>query len=280
MKYLLILLLLVLDTVAKEPIRIAPLPMINSEKLIREYQPFLGYLEKELNHPFELVYFADYSILLEKIRKGEVDVAFLGPLPYIELKKQDKGVRPIVRFLDSKGKDHYTCTLFTTKNHNIQNIKDIKNPKISLTQRFSTCGYFATELMLNSEDISLKNLDYSYTGSHTNVILYVSMGDYDIGSVKSSILNNYKNLGIVKLKESPYFSGFVLVASSKLKDEYFEKIKETLIKLKPIENQKDKEITKNWRKSMSYGAVEAYDFDYDEMRKMLDAINMKDIKDE
>ncbi|MBN2782435.1 MAG: PhnD/SsuA/transferrin family substrate-binding protein [Campylobacterales bacterium] len=281
MRYIFFLFLVFISyAFSKEPIRVAPLPMENSEKLMRGYKPFVEYLQREIDYPFERVYYADYDTLMKKIVDGEVDIALLGPLPYIELKNRLDGVKPIVRFLGSLGEEDYTCTLFTTKNHDIKDLKKLKNPQIALTQKFSTCGYFGAEMMLQKNNLSLKDAKYNFTGSHTNVILYVTLGDYDMGSVKTSILNKYNNLNIVKLDETPYFAGFVLTASPNVDNILFEKIQKTLIKLRPLENQEDKLTVKNWMKNLSYGCIKAKDSDYDNIRELLQKISIKEINND
>ena len=259
---------------AERPIRIAPLPMVQSEVIVQGYQSLIAYLEAELGIPFELVYYADYDLLLQKIAEKEIDIAFLGPLPYIELTRRTSDVRPMIRFVEADGDDTYTCTLFTTDYHAIDTIKELRGRKIALTQRYSTCGYLAVERMLNESGESLQNMDYRYTGSHTNVILDVTMGDFDAGSAKTSIVKKYAHLGLKKLKESPRFPGFLWVSSTALDANVHEKIKRLMLSLDPRHNPEHAKITAAWIKNIRFGAVEAKDSDYDAIRGMLKSISI------
>jgi len=259
---------------AERPIRIAPLPMVPSETLVRSYTALTHYLEEKTGQGFEVVYVAEYDALLDKIAKGEVDIAFLGPLPYVELTRLNSAVRPMVRFLDSKGEDKYTCTLFTTLTHDIGSVEQLKGKAIALTQKLSTCGYLATEAILRERGLSLEQNEYEFVGSHTNVIYHVAAGDYDAGTAKSSIVRSYAKVGVKPLATSPELPGFLWVSTPALDPALHEKIKSIMLGLDPLHNPEDAKRTKEWNKGIRYGCVPAEDQDYDVIRSMLETITI------
>jgi phosphonate transport system substrate-binding protein len=247
---------------------IAPLPMVKSETLLKEYKPLLDYLEAETGHPFKLVYYADYAALLGEIVAGKVDIAFLGPLPYVELRRKSSRVRPIVRFLNARGDDRYTCSLFTSDRHTVGAVEDLEDKSIALTQRLSTCGYLAMEHLLSRRGSSLEKNHYEFTGSHTNAIFGVVVGDFDAGGAMTSIVDAYRHLGLKVLAQSEPLPGFLWVASESLPEVLFGHVKQAMLRLHPLYDPGDAEITRHWRSNIRYGAVEARDSDYDVIRKM------------
>jgi phosphonate transport system substrate-binding protein len=275
MKLLSLIILFCLSLAAEErTVAIAPLPMVKSEVLLKEYRPLLEYLEAETGHSFKLVYYADYAALLKNIAAGKVDIAFLGPLPYVELRRKNSRIRPIVRFLNAKGDDQYTCSLFTTVNHTIGAVEDLENKSIALTQRLSTCGYLAMEHLLSRHGFSLQKNDYEFTGSHTNAIFGVVVGDFDAGGAKTSIVDAYRHLGLKVLAQTEPLPGFLWVASETLSEALYERVKHAMLRLDPLHNPEDAEITRRWRSNIRYGAVEARDSDYDVIRKMLQQLTL------
>ena len=68
--------------------------------------------------------------------------------------------------------------------------------------------------------------------------------------------------------------GFLWVGSQKLPKQVIETTKQAILKLSPLKNSEDASITKQWRKNIRYGAVDAYDYDYDVIRDMLEHITI------
>ena len=275
MKNIFIIIISILSSLfSADVIKIAPLPMVKSQKLLNQYIPMLKYLEKKTKLKYEIVYVGDYDKLIQKLINSEIDIAFLGPLPYVEITKRCKFIIPLVRFLNSKGEEQYNCSIFSRKNSFID-LKNLKDKKVALTQKYSTCGFLAVEQMLQNNHSSLKNNSYDFTGSHSNAILEVILGNYAIGGAKSSIVKSYEHIGLKILATSQKFPGFVFVAKSNhFSKKTINKIKKALLDLKPLTSKKDKEITKEWGKNLKYGVVEAKDSDYNTIREILKKIEL------
>ena len=254
-------------------IRFAPLPMVKSETILKQNQPALDYLETRTGYKFKMVYYADYATLLEKIKNGEVDVAFLGPLPYVTLQQMGAHVQPIVRFLNKKGKDKYTCSLFTRKGSGLKTA-DLHGKRIALTQRLSTCGYLSMENLLRRVHSSLEQNRYKYMGTHSNSVLAVVMGDADAGGAKTSIVQGYRHLQLSILLETDPLPGFLWVAAAALPGSVVTAIRDAMLRLHPLTHAADAKITQSWWKGIRYGAVPARDRDYDIIRDMLQHVTI------
>jgi len=275
-KYFIVFILLSsqLFTSDLQKINFAPLPMVKSQKLIEQYMPMLHYLEEKLDIKFNIIYVPDYNTLIDKLGRGKIDIAFLGPLPYVEATKRDANIKPLVRFLDARGKDYYTCSMFRLHENNLT-LDGINNKHFSLTQKYSTCGFLATEKILNQHHASLKNNDYIFTGSHTHAILEVVLGKSDIGVAKSSIVEQYMHFNLQTIAKSEAFSSFLLVyQNQRVPYETIKKIKKELLELNPLHNPDDANITQSWGKNLKYGVVEAKNSDYDSIRKTLQSIEL------
>jgi len=257
-----------------QTINFAPLPMVKSQKLLEQYLPMLKYLESKVNIKFNIIYARNYDDIIHKLGNAQIDLAFLGPLPYVEATSRYTHIKPLVRFLDPKGKSHYTCSMFKLIDNPLT-LRGLHKKHFALTQKYSTCGYLATQKILYDYNSSLKQNPYRFVGSHTNAILEVVLGNSDIGTAKSSIVEQYSHFEIQTIAKSEPFPSFLLVyQNQKINPQTILQIKQALMQLTPLSNPKDANITKSWGKNLKYGVIAAKDSDYSIIRKLLKSIEL------
>lgn len=254
MRCFFILLVFIVPIFAKV-INFSPLPMDKAPALFAQYSPMLKYLEKETGYQFKLHFSESYDDIIEKFKKGELDLIELGPLPYIRLKEKYNDAHAFLTFLSSKGKDSYTCEILTT-DKNIKSLKDInEDVDIKLTRKVSTCGYLMSEIVLRKSGKSLENLNYDYVGTHTNVLLELLIKESTVGTAKSTIADRYTHFNFTKLASSPAIPGFAFIANKKtILDEDIKNIQQALLKLRPLENKNDQNFVSRWSDNVKYGA--------------------------
>ena len=257
-------------------IRVAPLSMEKSDTVVQQYKPMLDYLEQRTGHRLVIVYSSNYADMLHKIETGEIDVAYLGPLPYVALRKQYPHIEPLVRFLNRDGEATYTCSIVTRSDSGIDSLHALSGKTIALTQPLSTCGYLMSEALLRKEGSSMQSgMAYSYTGSHVNSLLAVILGERDVGGAKTNIAEKYTHFGLKILATTPDLPGFLLIANTKtLPAEVRSRIREALLALKPLNNAKERALTASWGVQLRYGTVPARPGDYDLIEKALSDIKI------
>lgn len=249
-------------------IKFAPLPKEKAETLEKDYKPFLAWLSKETGDEYELVMSVDYPDLVNKIKSGEIDIAYLGPLPYALIRQHTDSVIPIVKFLDKKANSSYTCSIVVQKNSGIKSVKELHGKKISLPQKYSTCGYYSASIAYAEQNLEVNN--YSFDGNHANVALSVLLGESNGGSLQTTYFDKYAYLGLEKIYESGKLPGFLLAANKqKLSNEKITQIKNTITKLSPLSNEKDKKTTQNWGETIRYGATLTTEQEYADVVKKL-----------
>lgn len=257
---------------ANEPkvLHFAPLPMYKSEIVIKQYQQMLDYLSKELDLRIKIIYYADYKDLLDAIELGNVDLAHLGPLPLASLFSRTSKPQVLVQFLNAQKQAHYTCSLITRNKNFAKCNKELFNT-IALTQKFSTCGYFASQKMLKKYELNLEDLNYYYSGTHSHVVLDILMGDASAGAVRTSEFLSYEYLGLKELERSQSYPGFALVASASLDKKIAQKIAQLLISVDPA-------VMQNWGSNVKYGAIKASNAPYIQMAKQLQKTDTLDLR--
>jgi phosphonate transport system substrate-binding protein len=116
-----------INPVFGQTIKLSVIPFLPKETLIESSLPLIDYLNKKTGFQIEFVYIPDYTELLEKFKEGKIDVAGLGPLPYIELLKTYKEVEPIAVVKEKDGSSRYSCVLITSAK-GLKRVKDLKGP--------------------------------------------------------------------------------------------------------------------------------------------------------
>lgn len=255
--------------VAAKIIRLAPLPMLSQATVITQFSPFAQYLSKNTGQQVELVYHQNYQDLINEFIKDNVDLAYLGPLPYVMLIERDPDFVPVVRFVNGSGQSTYTCSLVTfDRNHAA--LPSLTELPVALTQPLSTCGYLMTEDLLNRRGLSLESTPYYYSGKHSECALDVIRGKASVAGIKTSIAKQYKSLGLQFIEQSVPLPGFLLVANSRtLSAETIDRIRNSLLSLDPLHNPADAETTRSWGAGIRYGAVPAHKDDYQLITKKL-----------
>lgn len=245
--------------VAAETLSFAPLPMETPYTIASQWLPFLEYLERSLGVKLKVSYSATNDEVIKKFKDGELDLAYLGPLPYVQLKKTFPAADPVVIFNEKDGQPFYTCALISSVDSGFD-FKSMKGKKIALTQPLSTCGYFATQGILAQHGNSLEDNFYHFLGQHDKVALAVARGDFDAGGLKTSIARKYNYMGVIVRAESPHFPGLAIVVNKdRVSSQQIAQIRQALLAA-------DEKTRQQWGDNIRYGVVPAKDSDYEELR--------------
>ena len=250
-----------------ETLRFAPLPMEKRETVLSRFRPLTEYLSHKLQVKIDYVYAPDYAKLLAKFRRSEIDIAYLGPLPYVELRDSYPEAKPLLFFKESPSTVTYTCALVTFPDNNFDAWHG-KAQKIALTQPLSTCGYLSTNGLMRNYGNSLAANNYRYIGTHDEVALAVIRGDYAAGGLKTTVARKYSHMGLFILSETPPLPAFALVVNTRtLTAERIAGIKNAMMQLES--SLSDQQSPKNWNDAIGNGVAEAHDSDYKVIRDLL-----------
>jgi phosphonate transport system substrate-binding protein len=256
-----VLLLALASIASAETLRFAPLPMETPETVTSQWKPLLGYLEKAVGIELTFDYSTSNDEILEKFEAGKLDLAYLGPLPYLRLKDRFPQAQPLVIFHEADGQPFYTCALVVAAENDLRP-EQLTDRKIALTQPLSTCGFFSIAGLLQQAGIRLEETRYRYLGPHDAVSLAVAGGEFDAGGLKSAIARKYAALGLRIIAETAPVPGLALVANgARVSEERMEAIRRALLAA-------DETTRKTWGDNIRHGIRAAVDEDYAEARKL------------
>jgi phosphonate transport system substrate-binding protein len=248
---------------------------LEDRKIVREqFQGFADFLAEVSGRRVEMIEVGAYAEILDRFRRGEIDLAYLGPLPYVILRRDFVAAEPLVCFRDVEGNTSYTCSLVAYGDDG-PGVGDLHDVEVGLTQPYSTCGYLAVSQMFDQAGASLDGdgNSYTYAGSHSAAALGVVRGDYDLAGVKSEIAARYAHLDLVVVAESRPFPGFALVANTETLDmETLERLRGGLLALDTTGDADDRARVSGWGAQLRHGMAQPDACDYDSVAEALDRV--------
>lgn len=159
-------------------------------------------LKAKLGMEVEEIQATDYNAIIEALRTGKADLAYMGPLA-IALGNERAGVEPIAMKADFGDKSqaiYHSLLVTNSANEDINSITDIKGRTIAFVDPDSTSGnLIPTAEIINAfpdENLTSEMLHTngeffeaaSYSGKHQAGLQAVAMGDVDIAPISDQIL--------------------------------------------------------------------------------------------
>ncbi len=258
-------------------LRIGSIPQINAVQMVKQWQPFLDYLSKELNMKVELILKPDYLSVITGLANSEMDVALLGSFAYIRTFPQGT-IRPLVKRVIF-GSPNYHSIIIVRKDSGIERFADLRGKTFAFTDKNSTTGYFLPLDMMKEKGFGRPEAFFSaiiFTGNHESAVLAVHNGSVDGASVSTTRWNpKNPKIGDLKIiwKSEPIPLG-PFVARKNLDPALFEKIKKAFLKVGKTPETKDLS-----RHIEIEGFLPVRDSEYDVVRKIQKKFGMKGFGD-
>lgn len=261
--------------VAAEPtrVRFAPLPL-EDEKIIREqFIGLISYLEEQAGIRIEWHFYRDYADIIAAFTNAQLDLTYLGPLPYVILRRETPAARPLCCFRDRDGAADYTCSLIAFADDALRP-EAVRGLRVGLTQPYSTCGYLGVSAMLHAagRDLEDDGNQYEYAGSHSAAALGVARGRYDVAGVTTAIARRYAHLNLDAIAESEPYPGFTLVANTAtLSDSVANRLERALLELS-VDNPAHAKRMSSWGQPLGNGTVAASRCRYESVAATLERL--------
>lgn len=268
MRKILLLILLFCGFLAADSMRsltFAPLPMKDAASVYRTFAPMVRSLERVLGRKITYKISASYGELLDAIQAGEIDITYLGPLPYAVAKKTNPNLKPLVAFNEAEDEATYACVLAAwapkKEQYNLNNLSHTTT--FALTSPLSTCGFYAVDTILKKSGHTLESMRFAYLGKHDKVALSVVRGEFLYGGLKEAIARQYEHLGLEIVARLDNMPGLAIVVdSSRVDVKTQEIIKKTLLETK-------KEDYSHWGEDINKGMHPVEEDAYRNFKNML-----------
>lgn len=252
-----------------EPAILAVHPYLPATEVVARFTPLADYLARELGRPVRVRVGRDYEEHIEAIGKDRVDIAFMGPAPYVKLVER-YGKKPTLARIEVNGQPYLRGVIVVRADSPVQGLSGLKGRRVAFGDPDSTMSHLVPQYMLEKAGVPLRTLSHHrFLGAHKNVALAVLAGDFDAGAVKEEIYREYAPQGLRALATSPPVADHLFVARSDLPAAEVERLRAALLRLKDAPG--GAAIMDSIHKGMT-AMVGASDTDYDSLRTILRSI--------
>ncbi len=139
-----------------------------------------GYLSSALSRPVESRTFASYGDLATALAKGNIDLAWITPLAYVDASKA-AAVVPVAKAL-RHGLFYRSC-VYVRADSKVKTLADLAGKRAAWVDRASTSGYLLPEGLLLKAGIDPVGFfsELSFAGDHKTACVEVLHGQADVG---------------------------------------------------------------------------------------------------
>lgn len=180
--------LLFVQTSEAASLRIGLVPEQNIFKQVERYEPIAAQVLKASGISLTLVTLPSYDDVLEQLRRGELDGAFLGSYA-AALGIRQLGLEVVARPVSTDGSSTYRGYLFVRTDSGIRTVADMKGKVLALVSPATTAGYLFPMAYLRAQGVRSVPRHFSerfFAGSHDGAIRAVLSRKADVGCAKSS----------------------------------------------------------------------------------------------
>lgn len=168
-----------------EPLQVLLIPADGGTQsgTLADYQPIFNAVSRSTGLAFDLNVAQSYGAVVEGMCNGAADIAFVGPVTYLQAK--DRGCAELLAVAVKEGKSVYYAGLFARKDAPIADIADLRGKRIAFGDVNSTSSFiFPLTMLIDAGIDPAKDLaDVRLTGSHASSLTALLQGQVDIAAL-------------------------------------------------------------------------------------------------
>lgn len=173
--------------VEKPLVRIGVVPALTITETIKQYQPIMDYLNRQLNIDAQIMPQKDYVTVLEKMKNKEIDAGIMGSLICYRAIKEI-GAIPLAR-PESSGDSTYEGVVFARKDSGIKDIYGVREKVFVYVDRDTSAGYVYPRYLLKEKGYNADRFfkEVIFAGKHDAAVLMVLNKKADSGAAKDDV---------------------------------------------------------------------------------------------
>lgn len=207
-----------------------------------DYQPLFDAVGNTADRHFDLKVAQSYGAVVEAMCNGTADIAFVGPVTYLQAK--ERGCAELLAVAVEDGQSIYYAGLFARNDSPIQTLADVRGKSVAFGDVNSTSSFIIPITMLMEAGIDpVKDLGaLRLTGTHANSLAALIEGRVDVAALSfdsyekavRSGIPGARDLRVVARSEAiPYPP---LIMNSRLPDDLKHELRQAF---KNVENSPD-----------------------------------------
>lgn len=196
---------------AKDKLTIGLIPSEDSQAMIESSKQVLDDLQAKIGMPVVPFVATDYNGIIEALRSGKLDVAYLGPFSYVLATSVADVEAFSVAVTKKTGQSAYKSVILARKDSGIHSLADLKGHTFAFVDPSSASGHLFPKAGLEQAGFAPDSLfkRVIFSGSHDASILAVENNKVDAAAVADRIFASAVAKGVVKQDD------FEIVWSSK-----------------------------------------------------------------
>jgi phosphonate transport system substrate-binding protein len=268
---------------AAQTLRFGAVSFYNPRLMYLKYQPLMDYLTRVTGRPWVLDLSYSYTNTLEKLESGEVDAAYLGPLPYV-VAHETFGAEPIVR-LNTDGSATYTSLIMVRSDSGISDLSQLAGKRFAFGAPLSTSSHLVPWMMLKRAGLdpcfcteeagagasgsrsasSSRRVESRFYEQNERAARAVLLGEADACGIRDIVGRKFLDRGLTVIATSDSIPNYPFVLSPKAAPGVRAMLVEALIE-RPQTDPEVRSTIEGWDEELSAGFAVCSDADYDVIR--------------
>lgn len=252
-----------------KPLILAVHPYLPAAEIQTRFTPLANHLATAVGRPVSVRVGGNYEEHIEAIGNDQVDIAFLGPVPFVSTTKRF-GAKPLLAGFEVGGQPHLYGVIVTRKDSPLQSLQELADKRFAFGDAESTMSHIVPRYMLMEAGIP-KGLPatHKFLGAHKNVALAVLAGDYDAGAMKKEVFDEFEPQGLRALAVSPGVPDHLFVTRADLEPAEVQRLRDAMQQVK--DSPQAARILNSLHKGLT-ALVPVESAAYDELRKIVAAV--------
>ncbi len=163
-------------------VRFGMISVENERDAVARLQGLQTYMARELRSPFRVFRGSDYAAVVEALRAGHSELAYLGPASYgLARRVMGERIIPIFRYIDNEGMEGYHSVMIVRADSPIRTLDDMRGKTLGFSDPNSTSGFQVPGWFLRRQGMDPASYfsRTGFTGSHEQGVMAVINGTFD-----------------------------------------------------------------------------------------------------
>ncbi len=166
-------------------LRVSAIPDQDWEKVSAQHLPLVNTVCNAVKVSCSWVPVSGYGELVERIGRGEIDLAYMGGVTFVQAVNRHDVVPIAMRDIDND----FTTAVVVRHEDPAHSLQDLKGRSFAFGARLSTSGHVMPRYFMGEVGV-IPERDFAkvvYSGSHSNTLALVKSGELAAGAVNSTI---------------------------------------------------------------------------------------------
>ncbi|MEO5367214.1 MAG: phosphate/phosphite/phosphonate ABC transporter substrate-binding protein [Magnetococcus sp. WYHC-3] len=241
-------------------------PYLPDAELRKRFRPLARYLSAALAQPVTIRIAANYQDHMLAFQAGRVDMAFVGPSLYVEIKRKQPNV-PLLAQVEIQNQPFFHGHIVVSRSSPVQSLLDLRGRSVAFGDPKSTMSHLVPRKMLERCGITLSDFSrYRFHDDHRAVAMAVLNGEADAGAIKDEVYEQFRSRGIRSIAQSPPMAEHLFVGRSGLPTPVVLTLRSTLLSTR---SSPEGLAALRAINASATGLITASDTNYDSLREIL-----------